>query len=113
MMGSLREPDARWHRRCKRGGPHLRHISTFKPTLPMTITLHPSPSSRRRRSTSRDHARRLQDHLMLNIYGGISPDDLDRYQNQPETLAGLIATRTGRSREWVRAWLRSTLSPWR
>lgn len=50
---------------------------------------------------------------MLNIYGGISPDDLDRYQNQAETLAGLIATRTGRSREWVRAWLRSALSPWR
>ena len=50
---------------------------------------------------------------MLNVYGGISPEDLDRYHDQPDTLAGLIATRTGRPRERVRAWLNSILSPWR
>lgn len=57
--------------------------------------------------------RRLQDHLMLTVYGGITREDIDRYHDQPETLAGLIARRTGRSREGVRAWLNSALSPWR
>lgn len=80
----------------------------------MTITLHPASSRVRRRSAASENgARRLQDHLMLNVYGGITREDIDRYQNQPETLAGLIATRTGRSRKWVRAWLSSALSPWR
>jgi hypothetical protein len=49
---------------------------------------------------------------MLTVYGGITSDDLARYSNQPETLAGLIATRTGRSRRAVRAWLDNALAPW-
>jgi hypothetical protein len=56
--------------------------------------------------------KRLRDHLMLTVYGGITSDDLARYSNQPETLAGLIATRTGRSRRAVRAWLDNALAPW-
>jgi hypothetical protein len=56
--------------------------------------------------------RRLQDHLMLNIYGGVTNEDLAKYGDQPDTLAGLIATRTGRSRRSVRAWLASAFGPW-
>jgi hypothetical protein len=71
-----------------------------------------SPASRSRTRVISSGLRRLQDHLMLNVYGGITREDLERYSNEPDTLAGLIATRTGRSRRTVRAWLSSILSPW-
>lgn len=75
-------------------------------------TLAPRIGSSNRSRTLHDGWRRLQDHLMLNIYGGVSREDLARYSDQPETLAGLIATRTGRSRQSIRAWLSTALGPW-
>lgn len=79
----------------------------------MTLTLTSLPSSTRSRSRVLSKSlRRLQDHLMLNVYGGVSPEDLAKYSNDPDTLAGLIATRTGRSRRTVRAWLSTALAPW-
>jgi hypothetical protein len=79
----------------------------------MTLTLTPSPASARSRSRVISRSlRRLQDHLMLNVYGGVSSEDLARYSNDPDTLAGLIAMRTGRPRRSVRAWLSTALTPW-
>lgn len=71
-----------------------------------------NPALVRRRTPARSALRRLQDHLMLNVYGGVTQEDLARYSDQPDTLAGLIALRTGQSRRSVRAWLASALGPW-
>ncbi|HEX2099029.1 MAG TPA: hypothetical protein VHF69_00110 [Candidatus Synoicihabitans sp.] len=70
-----------------------------------------SPAGRRNHSM-RQGWRRLQDHLLLNIYGGVSSEDIERYSDKPDTLAGLIALRTGQSRRVVRAWLSNALTPW-
>lgn len=75
-------------------------------------TLAPSFASRDKRKSFQQGWRRLQAHLLLNIYGGVSREDLARYSDQPDTLAGLIATRTGRSRRSIRAWLSTTPGPW-
>ena len=71
-----------------------------------------TPRQRRVRALRRSW-HQLQDHLLLNVYGGISREDIDRYSDQPDTLAGLIALRTGKSRQTVRAWLTTALAPWR
>ncbi len=77
----------------------------------LPITTFPS-ATRSRSKVIGSSLRRLQDHLMLNVYGGVSSEDLARYQNEPDTLAGLIARRTGRSRRTVRAWLTTALQSW-
>ena len=78
------------------------HVHTFTPTN----------ASKVRSRALRSKWQRLQDHLQLNIYGGVTQEDLVRYSDEPDTLAGLIATRTGRSRDAVRAWLANALTPW-
>ncbi len=67
-----------------------------------------STTPRRRRNT-----RWLKDRIRLFVYGGFTREDLEHYARQPDTLAGVIAARTGSPLQTAREWVRTALPSWR